>query len=519
MARKFLTSIDLNSNELIKAVVQNSTSDPGTGKAGQLYYNTVDDVLKVYSGTASAWVAVGSTEYIGDTVANLLQAGDGIYLDYNDISDSLTIENVGVLSLTGTANEVEVSASAGNVTLSLPSSITVDVTGDLTGNADTATSLETPRAISLGGTLSGSASFDGSSDITITTGDLSGNADTATALETARTISLGGSLSGSASFDGSTDITITADIVADSIALGTDTTGDYVAGATAGDGISVTGSGGEGSTLTIENTGVLSLVGTANEVEVSASAGNITIGLPEDVTVSGDLTVDGDLTVSGSVTYINTETLTIQDNIVLFNSDQTGTPLVDAGIEIERGDEPNSSLYWDESEQEWAVNNGSAAYAISLEGHTHVASDITDFSEAVEDAVDSLVIDTDTVGFTYTDNGSSAGTLAANVLLSGPASASYLTTTGGLSVDKGALETALVADSFTKKYSLTIGDNSATAFTITHNLGSRDVVVNVYDISTYETVEVDIVRTNTNVVTVTFAEAPTLNSYRVVVVG
>ncbi len=89
MARKFLTSIDLNSNELIKAVVQNATSDPGTGKAGQLYYNTADDVLKVYSGSASAWVSVGSSEFIGDAVADLLDAGDGIYLNYNDASDSL----------------------------------------------------------------------------------------------------------------------------------------------------------------------------------------------------------------------------------------------------------------------------------------------------------------------------------------------------------------------------------------------------------------------------------------------
>jgi hypothetical protein len=467
MARKFLTSIDLNSNELIKAVVQNATSDPGTGKAGQIYYNTADDVLKIYSGSASAWVSVGSTEFIGDAVAELLDAGDGIFLNYNDGSDSLTITNTGVLSVTGTANEVEVSASAGNVTLSLPSSITVDVTGDLTGNADTATELET-----------------------------------------ARTISLGGSLSGSASFDGSTDITITADIVADSIALGTDTTGDYVAGATAGNGIEITGSGGEGSTLTIANTGVLSVTGTNNQVTVSASAGNVTIGLPDNVTVDGDLTVDGNLTVSGSVTYINTETLTIEDNIVLFNADQTGTPQVDAGIEIERGDLPNSSLYWDESEQEWAVDSGSAQYAISLEGHTHSASAITDFTTAVETAIDGYLVGSDSISV-------SSGSV--DITLSGSASASFLTTTGGLSVDKSALETALVADSFTRKYSETVG--GAAEFNIDHNLGTRDVTVQVYELSSYETVEVDVDRDTTNRVIIRTAAAVDVNSLRVVVVG
>ena len=467
MARKFLTSIDLNSNELIKAVVQNATSDPGTGKAGQIYYNTADDVLKIYSGSASAWVSVGSTEFIGDAVAELLDAGDGIFLNYNDGSDSLTITNTGVLSVTGTANEVEVSASAGNVTLSLPSSITVDVTGDLTGNADTATELET-----------------------------------------ARTISLGGSLSGSASFDGSTDITITADIVADSIALGTDTTGDYVAGATAGNGIEITGSGGEGSTLTIANTGVLSVTGTNNQVTVSASAGNVTIGLPDNVTVDGDLTVDGNLTVSGSVTYINTETLTIEDNIVLFNADQTGTPQVDAGIEIERGDLPNSSLYWDESEQEWAVDSGSAQYAISLEGHTHSASAITDFTTAVETAIDGYLVGSDSISV-------SSGSV--DITLSGSASASFLTTTGGLSVDKSALETALVADSFTRKYSETVG--GAAEFNIDHNLGTRDVTVQVYELSSYETVEVDVDRDTVNRVIIRTAEAVAADSLRVVVIG
>ena len=65
----------------------------------------------------------------------------------------------------------------------------------------------------------------------------------------------------------------------------------------------------------------------------------------------------------------------------------------------------------------------------------------------------------------------------------------------------------------------TIGDNSNTAFTITHNFGTRDVLVQVYDASTYETVIADTVRTSTTVVTVTFATAPATDSYRVVITG
>jgi hypothetical protein len=467
MARKFLTSIDLNGNELIKGVVQNATSDPETGKAGQIYYNTSDDVLKVYSGGASAWLAVGSSEFIGDAVNDLLVAGNGIYLDYNDIADSLTITNTGALSLTGTSNEVTVSASAGDITIGLPESITVDVTGDLTGNADTASELET-----------------------------------------ARTISLSGPLSGSASFDGSADITISATMSADSVTLGTHTTGDYVASASAGYGIEVSGSGGEGSGLTITNTGVLTLTGTSNQVTVSASAGDITIGLPEDVTIDGDLTVDGNLTVSGSTTYLNTETLTVEDNKIVLNSSITGTPTTDSGIEVERGDLQNAEMYWDESEKKWSVSDGSATYVISLDGHNHSASAILGFNDAVDDEIDNYLVGSDSISV-------SSGSI--DITLSGTASASFLTTVGGLSVDKSSLETALVLDDFTRKFTTTIGDGSE--FNIDHDLGTRDVTVQVYELSSYETVEVDVDRDTVNRVIIRTASVVSADSLRVVVIG
>lgn len=475
MARKFLTPIDLNKLELQNARIQNLASDPASPVAGQIYYNTADSQLKYYNGGASAWQVIGQTvEQLQDAVNDLLVAGTAISLNYNDEAGTLTIANTGVTSVLGTANEVEVSASAGAVTISLPSTINADTTG---------------------------------------------NANTATTLATARTISLGGDLSGSASFNGSQDITINATVGANSVALGTDTTGDYVAGATAGTGISVSGSGGEGSSLTISNTGVTSLTGTANEVTVSASAGAVTIGLPDDVTIGGSLVVTGDLTVSGSTTYLNTATLQVEDNKVVLNSNATGAPTTDAGIEIERGDAPNAELFWDESEKKWTSNNGSASYALSLEGHTHSASVITDFNSSVKSTVNSFMLDSETIDFVYQDNGPGQEELRANVILSGAASASFLTTTNGLSVDKVSLEAALVTDGFTRKASANVGNGSATTFAITHNLNSRDAVVNVYDNSTYETVEVDVVRTDANNVTVTFGIVPTNNAYRVVIIA
>ena len=64
-----------------------------------------------------------------------------------------------------------------------------------------------------------------------------------------------------------------------------------------------------------------------------------------------------------------------------------------------------------------------------------------------------------------------------------------------------------------------IGDGSATSFGVQHGFATRDVLVQVYDAATYDTVICDVVRTDTNNVTVTFSVAPTLNSYRVVITG
>ena len=184
------------------------------------------------------------------------------------------------------------------------------------------------------------------------TGNVTGNADTATALETSRTIALAGDVSGSASFDGTSDITISATVQADSVALGTDTTGDYVE----------------------------SVTGTANEIEVSGTGEGATvqIGLPNDVQISNDLTVGGDLTVSGSVIYLNTEQLYVEDNIVVLNSNVSGSPSVDAGIEIERGTADNVLIRWNESSDVWEFTTDGTTYYEIQDFDTSLATKTTD---------------------------------------------------------------------------------------------------------------------------------------------
>lgn len=73
---------------------------------------------------------------------------------------------------------------------------------------------------------------------------------------------------------------------------------------------------------------------------------------------------------------------------------------------------------------------------------------------------------------------------------------------------------------YTQKYATTIGDGTTTSITVTHNLGTRDVAVQLYDNgSPYEVKYPDYELTSTNSITVIFATAPTTDQYRVVVIG
>src|SRR5210317_1987578 len=93
---------------------------------------------------------------------------------------------------------------------------------------------------------------------------------------------------------------------------------------------------------------------------VTVSSGEISIGqavsTSSDVTFN-DLIVSGDLTVSGTTTTVNTETINLADNTITLNSNATGSATEDGGIEIERGDDTNVTLLWDESNDRWTVGS------------------------------------------------------------------------------------------------------------------------------------------------------------------
>ena len=110
---------------------------------------------------------------------------------------------------------------------------------------------------------------------------------------------------------------------------------------------------------------------------------NITGAITASGTVtSNDLIVNGDLTVSGTTTTVNTETINLADNVILINSNYTGsTPTEDGGIEVERGTLANKSFVWDETNDKWTV--GSETFvAATFEGALtgNVTGQVSDIS-------------------------------------------------------------------------------------------------------------------------------------------
>ena len=82
-------------------------------------------------------------------------------------------------------------------------------------------------------------------------------------------------------------------------------------------------------------------------------------------TITGNVYISGNLTVDGNVTYVATNELKIGDNIITLNADlgQQASPTQDAGIEVERGNQPNSSIVWNEIFDKWTFTNDGSNYS------------------------------------------------------------------------------------------------------------------------------------------------------------
>jgi hypothetical protein len=79
-------------------------------------------------------------------------------------------------------------------------------------------------------------------------------------------------------------------------------------------------------------------------------------------TISGDINLTGNLTVTGTTFYANVTNVTIEDNVLTLNSNVTGVPTQNAGIEVNRGSSSNVSVLWNETDKSWEFTNDGTNY-------------------------------------------------------------------------------------------------------------------------------------------------------------
>ena len=410
MARKFLVSLDLTKNELLNARVQNlpTASRPSSPVSGQIYYDTTDNFLYFFNGTT--WLRASGDFGAGNQTTALkfgIAKSDGTSTSVARADHVHSLPDV-----LGTSGQINISkdATTGDATFSLINSgvtagtygavdktlaFTVDAKGRITSASESAISISTDQVNGLQefiedkvanlivegeginvtyddaaghftidaelatSTNPGVASFD-STDFTVTNGNVTLNServeDIVGAMVTSPntenginvtyddasgklnfdvndpTITLTGDVAGSATMTNLGNVTITATVQPNSVALGTDTTGDYVAG----------------------------IQGTTNEIEVTNSGGEgstVTIGLPDNVTITNNLNIGGNLNVAGTINSVNTTQVNIEDNKINLNSNfsESATPTADAGIIVHRGAEADAYLTWDETRDIWTV--------------------------------------------------------------------------------------------------------------------------------------------------------------------
>jgi len=114
-------------------------------------------------------------------------------------------------------------------------------------------------------------------------------------------------------------------------------------------------------------------VATDQSILIGASAQDVML-LTTDQTAAGNktftdnVTVEGNLTVKGEVNFIESNTVNIGDNIITLNADisDTTAPTEDAGIQVKRGTEPVTGIYWRENDDKWKMDE----YSIAKDGDT-----------------------------------------------------------------------------------------------------------------------------------------------------
>jgi len=393
----------------------------GTGNA---------DITVTVSGITNVSLGANTT---GDYVANLTQ-GTGISLTNlggESANVTISLASSGVTANTyggGTTIPALTIDQFGRVTAASNTSITVAAeafrTVAVSGQSDIVADSATDTLTVASGT-GVSITTDAGSD-TLTIGLGTSGVSAATYGGTNRTLV-------SLAVDATGRITSASNISLGDIALGTDTSGDYLSNVIAGTGITITNQGGETATPTITNAGVTSITGTANEIEVNQSTGSVTIGLPNNITVGGDLSITGNLYVTGNVVALPVENFVVEDSLIQLANNNISADIIDIGFygsyNDGGGEHEHAGLFRD------ASDSGKFKLFQGLQGQDNLTSTInvtgTGFSIATLVAnLTGGTVSGLSANIAVGDGGTGRGTLTTNAILYGQGTSSVGLATG-----------------------------------------------------------------------------------------
>jgi len=137
--------------------------------------------------------------------------------------------------------------------------------------------------------------------------------------------------------------------------------------------------------------------------------------LEDDLTYGSNLTITGNLTVNGATTTVSTTTTTVEDAIMVLNSDGSGSFTNDVGMYLERGDNTSVFMGYDGSATQFALVETDSAGTVS-------AINITDYA------------DLRLGGLTADDNITATGTVTGGTVTDGTASISSGAITGATNI-------------------------------------------------------------------------------------